>query len=84
VERPYGTFQRKALFSLAHGTIMWGILLARNPAIFEDVMPDWNSVSELILHHLSLWLKSAGRIFSYSGSDLLRGSEGLLSWTNKT
>jgi hypothetical protein len=25
--------------------------------ICEDVMPDWNSVSELILHHLSLWLK---------------------------
>lgn len=82
MKRPYGKFQRKALFSLDHG-IMWGIWLARNQAICEDVMPDWNSVSELILHHLSLWLKSAGRIFSYSGSDLLRGSEGLLSWTNK-
>jgi hypothetical protein len=47
-------------------------------------MPDWNSVSELILHHLSLWLKWAERIFSYSGLDLLRGSEGLLSWTSKS
>jgi hypothetical protein len=55
------------LFSLAHGRILWaGIWSARNHTIFVDVMPDWDSVFELILHRFSLWLNSAERNFYWT------------------
>lgn len=60
-----------------------GIWIARNKLIFEDNKPNWNTLFQLIFHHLALWLKSWNNNFLYSGNDLIRGPKGILSWSNK-
>ena len=77
-----GRFQRRTLTMQPCG-ILWNMQNARNKLIFEDIMPVWSKMFELILHRLSLQLKVADVNFSYTGNDLFRSLNGILEWTNK-
>jgi hypothetical protein len=77
-----GKFQQSAFTMLSYG-ILWGIWIARNKLIFEDNKPDWNTLFQLIFHHLELRLKSWNNNFLYPENDLIRGLKGILEWSNK-
>jgi hypothetical protein len=50
---------------LSYG-ILWGYLECKNKLFFEDRLLDWNTMFELVLRHLSFWLKAMDASFSYT------------------
>jgi len=67
---------------LSYG-ILRGIWTARNKLMFEDKILDWNVQFQLILHRHTLRLKASSKNFTYTSNNLIRGTDGNLSWTNK-
>jgi hypothetical protein len=67
---------------LSYG-ILRGIWTARNKLMFEDKILDWNVQFQLILHRHTLRLKASSNNFTYTSNNLIRGTDGNLSWTNK-
>jgi hypothetical protein len=73
---------RLAITMLSNG-ILWGVCLAKNNSVFHNELMNWESIYDIILHRLALWLKLVDDNFIYTSMDLVRGSNGILKWSNK-